>query len=477
MKNKEGIIMQSQITTSKKSSIIVTCALLVIGALAPMLDSTMANIAVNSITQSLNTNVDNVQWVVTIYVLAIGIVVPIAGWAIDWITGKQLYIWALVGFLAGSIFSGMATNITMLIIGRIIQGAAAGIIIPTISTLVVRAANGKNLGYLMSVVGLPMVLMPILGPTIGGFIIDKLSWHWIFYINIPIVLISLVVLALWLPKFTPNRQGKRLDIPSIFLFTGLFTGFILRITKFSHTTNLWQNAVLWPLGIGLACLISYVIYALIFPKRALVSLTLFKSQSFSAASILLLMSGITLNGAMFLLPLYFQNIRGLSVIWAGIYLIPQGIGMLLTRTQVGKITDQIGARWVVIVGILIATLSTLPFVFADANTNKWLLLGCLLIRGTGVGAFTIPIMSDSYTGLKPNQIPEATSATRMFQNIGSAFGTAILATVMTHAMTGNTPTISNISASYNVAFLWSIIITLVALIPAWFLSVKHPQKS
>ncbi|MBU7554765.1 multidrug efflux MFS transporter [Pediococcus ethanolidurans] len=468
--------MQSQTIAPKKSSIVATCAILIVGALAPMLDSTMANIAVNSITQSLHTSVNSVQWVVTSYVLAMGIVVPIAGWAIDWITGKQLYLWALVGFFVGSVISGLSSTITMLIIGRVIQGAASGIIIPTISTLVVRAAEGKNLGYLMSVVGLPMVLMPILGPTIGGLIIDQLNWHWIFYINIPIVLISLVILTIWLPKFTPNRKGKRLDVPSIALFTGIFTGLILAITKFSDSTKFWQSSVLWPLGIGISCLILYIAYALVFPKHALVSLNLFKTKTFSAASILLLMSGITLNGAMFLLPLYFQNIKGLSVIWAGIYLIPQGIGMLLTRTQVGKITDHIGARWVVITGILIAAISTLPFAFAGADTNKWLLLGCLLIRGTGVGAFTIPIMSDSYTGLKPQQIPEATSATRMFQNIGSAFGSAILATVMTHQMTGQTPTIAHLAGAYNTAFAWSIVITLIALIPAWLLSVKRHKK-
>ncbi|WP_125982694.1 MDR family MFS transporter [Loigolactobacillus iwatensis] len=465
--------MQSQTTAPKNKSIIATCAILVVGAIAPMLDSTMANIAVNAITKSLNTSVNNVQWVVTVYVLAMGITVPIAGWAIDWISGKQLYLWASAGFFLGSVVSGISTNITGLIIGRIIQGAAAGIIVPLLTTLIVRAANGKDLGKLMSIVGLPAVLMPILGPTIGGFIIDQLNWHWIFYINIPIVLISMTALIIWLPKFNPTQPGKRLDFPSIILFTGLFTGFILGITKFSNTAKWNQSSVLWPLGIGLACLIGYVIYAFVLPKRALVNLNLFKTRSFSAASILLLMSGITLNGAMFLLPLYFQNIRGLGVVWAGIYLIPQGLGMLLTRTQVGKLTDRIGARWVVVVGILIATLSTLPFAFAGSTTNKWFLLTSLFIRGAAVGAFTIPIMADSYTGLSPAQIPEATTATRMFQNIGSAFGTAILATVMAHSLTGKLPTIAHLTTSYNTAFMWSIAITLLALIPAWFLSVKH----
>lgn len=465
--------MQTQTNTSKTSSIIGIAAIMVIGSIAPMLDSTMTNIAIKSITSSLDTTVNSVQWIVTAFALAMGIAVPFAGWAVDWINGKSLYIWALVVFLLGSILSGMATNINLLIIGRIIQGAATGIIMPTLTTLIVRLSGGKSLGHLMSVVGLPMVLMPILGPTVGGLIINQLDWHWIFYINIPIAIVSILILIIWLPKFEASHQGSFLDLPSITLMTGLFTGSILGITKFSRSANFFQTSVLWPIGIAVFCLISYIIYAFIFPNKALINLNLFKTHTFSAASLLLLMSGITLNGAMFLLPLYFQNIRGLSVVWAGLYLIPQGVGMLLTRTQIGNLTDKYGARWIVMSGIIVASLSSLPFAFANAGTNKWFLLFCLLIRGAGVGAFTVPIMSDSYAGLNPAQIPAATTATRMFQNIGSAFGTAILATVITHATAGSLPTIASLSSAYNAAFAWSIGITLVALIPAWFLSVKH----
>lgn len=458
--------------TIKKSDVLGISFILVFGALAPMLDTTMANIAVNAIVADFHTTVSTIQWMVTAYVLAMGIAVPIAGWAIDWISGKKLYLWSLVLFLIGSVISAISGNIGLLVTGRIIQGAGAGIIIPTLTTLIVRASGGQDLGKLMSVVGLPAVLAPILGPTIGGFIIDKLSWHWIFYVNVPLVIVSMALLLWKSPEFLPTSRGKKLDWVSVGLFAGMFTELILGITKLSTTGSFFDSRVIVPIVIGLSLLIIYVIYALRWPGRALVNLSLFKVPNFSASLILLFMSGLIINGAMLLLPLYYQNIKGLSVVWAGIYLIPQGIGMLLTRSQVGKITDRFGARWIVLASIIISILGTLPFAFADAGTSKWLLMAALLVRGAGQGGLLIPVMSDTYTGLSAEQVPQATISTRMFQNIGGAFGTAILATVVQHQLTGAIPNLTHLSGAYNTAFVWSIIGTLLAAIPAWFLSVK-----
>ncbi|MFT8318916.1 MAG: MDR family MFS transporter [Sporolactobacillus sp.] len=459
-------------TLEKKNSIMAISLILVLGALAPMLDTTMANIAVNSIVADFHTTVSTVQWVITAYVLAMGIEVPIAGWAADWISGKKLYLWSLVLFMIGSVISGISGTVWLLVIGRVVQGVGAGIIVPTLTTLIVRASGGQSLGKLMSVVGLPAVLAPILGPTIGGLIIEKLNWHWIFYINVPIVVISMALLLWKSPEFLPTTRGKKLDLISIALFTGIFTELILGITKLSTTGSFFHSNVIIPIAIGFGLLIVYVVYALLWPKRALINLSLFKVPNFSASSLLLVMSGITINGAMLLLPLYYQNIKGISVIWTGIYLIPQGIGMLLTRSQVGKITDRFGARWIVLVSIIVSILGTLPFAFADGGTNKWLLIAALFVRGAAQGGMFIPIMTDVYIGLPKEQISQATISTRMLQNIGGAFGTAILATVVQHSLTGEIPSLTNLSGAYNTAFVWSIVSIAVTALPAWFLSVK-----
>lgn len=450
---------------NKTKNIIQIALFLVIGAIAPLLDTTMTNVALDTIMKSLAVSVNAVQWVTTSYVLALGIAVPVAGWATNWFDGKTLYLSALVVFLLGSIVSSWATTLSVLVIGRIIQGAAAGIVVPLITTLIVQVAGSQGLGKLMAVVGMPAVLIPILGPTVGGYLIEVGNWHWIFLINIPIVVISLMLLGWKMPNFPAPKKGKHLDFPSLVLLAGLFTAAIIGITRFSTGDNFTSVKVLSPLLIAVALLIGYVVYAYCLPQKALVSLQLFKSPTFDASAIILMLSGIAVNGAMFLLPLYLQNSRGLSVVWSGTYLIAQGLGLLVSRSQIGKLTDNIGARWVVLGAIVIAIVGTLPFVFFTAKTASWLILLVLFIRGIGQGGLTIPVMADSYTGLPKQLVAEATTATRMLQNIGGAMGTAVLATIIQHEL----PSLGQ-TAAYQTAFMWSVGFIAITAIPAWFLS-------
>ncbi|WP_125762783.1 MDR family MFS transporter [Companilactobacillus hulinensis] len=462
-------------TSTEHSSVVKVAILLVIGAIAPMLDTTMTNVAINTIMKDLNSSVNMVQWVTTSYILALGIVVPIAGWMVDHFSGKKIYLTSLLVFLIGSIISGVSTDINMLIIGRIIQGAGAGIIISMVTTLVVRATGPEGLGSIMAIVSLPVVLAPVLGPTFGGFIIKSLNWHWIFYVNIPIALASLILLYFMMPQFKPIVAKKPFDWISLLFLGGAFTSLILGITKLSSGGKFTNTNVFVPILIGFGLLISYAIYALIFPKRALVSLKLFKFPSFTASSILLLLSGLTVNGAMFILPLYLQNIRGLSVVMSGIYLIAQGLGLLIARSQIGRLTDRIGARWVVLVAIVIAVIGTLPFAYFNAKTATWIILATLFIRGIAQGGMTIPIMSDAYSGVPSELVSEATTASRMLQNIGGAFGTALLATWIQTQLNGELMTPAHLNSAYQGAFVVTVIVTVLAVIPAWFLS-HHMTK-
>jgi EmrB/QacA subfamily drug resistance transporter len=465
--------MGKEVKTSK--STIVIALILVLGAIAPMLDATMTNVAVNTIMKDFGAKVESIQWVSTGYVLALGIIVPIAGWAIEWFDGKKLYLYGLILFLIGSIVASVASSIGVLIVGRVIQGAGSGIIIPLLTTLIVRSSGGKNLGSIMSIVSIPAVLAPILGPTFGGFIINSLDWHWIFYINVPIVIFSASLIVFAMPNFEPSRSGKKLDIPSIVFLGGSFTSFILGISKVSELVAGISNKAVLPLVISVLLMGSYLVYALLKPYRALVSLKLFTIKNFSASTILLLMSGLTVNGVMFLLQLYLQNIRGLSVVWSGIYLISQGIGLLVSRSLVGKLTDKIGARIVVQVSVFIGIAGTLPFTLFTASTsNIWIII-VLFIRGIAQGGLTIPVMSDSYNNVPKELISEATTATRMLQNIGGAIGTTILVTVIQHTIGSQAPTLDLLLTSYHNAFIFTIVSLVVVLIPAFFLT-KNQKK-
>jgi MFS family permease len=170
--------------------------------------------------------------------------------------------------------------------------------------------------------------------------------------------------------------------------------------------------------------------------------------------------------------MFFQNVKGLSVIESALWLVPQGIGMLVARPLVGKLTDQFGARLVVLPSIVISLLGTLPFVYFDSGTLHWMIWMVLFIRGIGIGGITVPVMSDSYVGLEKSLIPAASVATRITQNIGAAFGSAILATVVSGALSAKETTVTNMADAYHLGFLTSLIFMMISIIPSLFLTDK-----
>ncbi|WEG11087.1 MDR family MFS transporter [Pullulanibacillus sp. KACC 23026] len=450
---------------------------LVLGAIAPMLDTTMVNIAVNKFGTDFHTSLDVIQWVITGYVLATGIAVPFSGWLINRFDGKHIYLAAEFLFLVSSILSGISWNIDSLIIFRIIQGFSAGLIIPLLTTLLVQTAGQENMGKLMSIVGLPIILGPILGPVIGGGIVEYTSWRWIFFINIPIGLIALFFIYKKLPNFAASNKGAKLDWLGVILLGGLSASYIYGITQAASGSGFTNSKTIGFILLGLLLTIVYVIYALLKSKKVILPLSLFKYKSFTASIVALFLAGIGTNGPMLLLPLFFQNIRHDSVILAGLSLIPQGLGMLVARPMIGKLTDKIGAKLVVVVAIVITLIGTVPFLWFSQSADYWLIGAVLFIRGIGVGGITIPVMTDSYTGLSRSQIPQASIATRIIQNIGGAFGSALLATVVANQMMNVAPNLTHLTSAYQTAFLVANILTVVMFIPALFLTNKAKRKA
>lgn len=450
--------------------------IMVIGSLAPLLDSTMVNVAIKTIAGELNSTVSIIQWVITGYVLAMAIAVPVSGWAVNRFGGKRIYMFSLAVFFIGSVLSSLSWNIESLIVFRFLQGIGAGLMMPTLQTMLVRIAGNHNLGRVMSFVSIPALLGPILGPVLGGVIVNSLSWRWIFYVNIPVTIIALLLAWRGLPTDEPSDSKQSLDMIGLLLLSPAFAALIYGISQIKSQGGLSSSAVFVPLLIGLILMAGFIVYALNTKTVPVIDLHLFKSREFSASNILLFMSGIITNGVMLLLPLYYQQVRGESVLFAGLLLIPQGIGMLFTRSWVGRLADQIGSRLIVIISLVVAMVGTIPFAFAGSNTNQILLAGSLLIRGAGLGGLVIPIMASAYIGLNRDQVPHASIAIRIFQTIGGAFGSAILATVIQHQLSNNSISSVNTTASaYNIAFWWAIGFTVISIIPAIFLPV-HQEK-
>ncbi len=447
---------------------------LLVGVLFVAFDTTIVNVALAEIAQGLHTTVSTVQWTISGYVLALGVVVPVAAWASDRFGAKQVWIAALALFMAASVLSSLAWDIQALIGFRVLQGVGGGLMLPLVQNLLVEAAGGRKLGRIIAVVSLPGLFGPIAGPVIGGLIISHLSWRWIFLVNVPFSLAGLALAWRGLKPSIP-REGAYLDVTGLALLSPGLAAILYAVTQAGIKGGFDHTIVLAPLAIGVALLGVFALHALRTPRPPLVDLRLFKVRSFSASIASMFLSGFGVYGALLLLPLYYQQVRGQSALAAGLLLAPQGVGMLLTRSRAGSLTDRIGARPVVLAGVVLTMAGTLAYTQVGVGTNEILLALSLVVRGAGLGAVTIPVFAAAYLGLRPGQVPHATSATRIAQQLGGAFGTAILAMILSTQLHAHQAAgLPGQATAFANTFWWSLGFTAIAIIPA--LALPHQRK-
>ncbi len=426
-----------KIKTEKLPQDIVRSAwVLAFGALAPMLDSTMVNIAINKLQIDLNTSLNMIQWAITGYVLALAVAIPVCGFFVNHFNGKIVLQVATIAFGLFSMFSGLAWNIQSFIFFRAIQGFSAGFLTLLMSTLLMKIAPKDKLGQLIAVVSTPLILGPIIGPVLGGLLVQYADWHWIFFVNIPIVVITVLLNLFFLQDFDPMNPESRLDWIGTLLLALGSTGLIYGLMKGSdNASHFFNSPMLLFSSLGLLVFIIYGIYNHLKDNETVLPLHFFKVKNFTAANIAVFLAGIASNGPMLLLPLFFQNTRSLSTIEAALMLIPQGIGMLIARPLLGKAIDRFGARPVVLVSLFITLLGTFPLVIAGDSTNLYWIGLVLFVRGIGVGGLIMPMMTDIFIGLKSKDIAAASVGNRIIQNLGSSFGSAIISAVVTSVIT------------------------------------------
>ena len=469
--------------------------ILLVGGIAPFLDTTIVNVAVAAVGHGLGAPVSAVQWVLTGYLLSFAMVVPLSSWALARFGGRATWMFSLAVFLAGSAACGAAWNIGSLIAFRVVQGIGGGMLVPIMMTLLVQAAGGRQLGRLMSTVSLPVVLVPVLGPVVGGLIVSNLSWRWIFYVNVPICLIGLALAWRGMrpapapPSPEPagpagragGGRGGRLDIVGLALLSPGLAAILYGLAQVSTHGGFGSPAVLIPAAAGLAAVGLFVVHALRLRRAAgqpgqvvpILDLRLLRSRSFTGSAVLMFVFGLSLFGAMFLLPLYYQEVRGASALSAGLLLAPQGLGTLLPRLVIGRLTDRLGPRPVVLAGTVIAVLGTVPFALAGAHTSEILLSLALVVRGAGLGAATIAVMAAAYEGLAPAEIPDASSATRITQQVGGAFGASVLAVILQRQAAPHAG--AGLAGAFGTTFWWCLGLTVLGLAPALLLTSRRSR--
>ena len=449
-------------------------AAVVVGMIMVILDTTIVAVALETLSRDLNSSLSTIQWVSSGYLLSLALVIPPSGWVTERFGSKRVWIVSLGLFGIGSALCGLAWSAGALIFFRVLQGLGGGMIMPVGMSLLTQTAGPKRVGRVMSVVGVPILLGPILGPVIGGAIIDGASWHWIFYVNVPLAVIALALAARLLNPGSGRADAGRFDWRGLLLISPGLVGLVFGLSEIQDQGGIGHPIAFGPIVAGLFLISTFAVYSYRAP-RALIDVRLFRSRNFSVASVLTFILGAALFGAMLLLPLYYQVAQGESPLTAGLLMAPQGLGAALVMPISGQLTDRIGAGPVVVFGTVVMALATLPFAFVSADTSNTLLGGALVARGIGLGCAMMPAMAAAYAVLTPAEVPRATSALNALQRVGGAIGTALLAVVLQHqlATASSAPSASGatgVAAAFGHTFWWAIGLSVLAVVPAVILA-------
>ncbi|MGW4699137.1 DHA2 family efflux MFS transporter permease subunit [Streptomyces sp. NPDC004285] len=401
------------------------CGVLAVGAFAPLLDGTIVSVAVDALADDFGVPTTTVQWVSTAYLLAFAMVMPISGWAGDRFGTRRVWLGALALFSVGSLLCACAWSVESLVVFRGLQGAAGGLMLPVLQTIVIRASGGRRFGRLVSVVSLPTLLGPVLGPVLGGLLIGHLSWRWIFYVNLPVCALALLLGRRGVPR-DGRRRASRLDVGGLVLIGPGLTALVYGLSRCGVPDASGGGRALALMTAGVVLVVAFVGRSLR-SSSPLIDLRLFRLRSFAATSVLMFAGGSALYGGMFLLPLYFQLVLDKGVVATGLLLVPQGIGALAARVA-GVLTDRIGPRPVVVTGLLLSAVATWPF--AASVDEGAVIAVALFLRGLGTSAVNLAVTVGAYQGLADSQVADASTTTRVLQQLGGSFGIAALAVLL-----------------------------------------------
>jgi EmrB/QacA subfamily drug resistance transporter len=436
-----------------------------------ILDTTIVNVALETLSRDLNSSLSTIQWVSSGYLLSLAIVIPLAGWTTERFGSKRVWMISIAVFGVSSALCGLAWSDSSLIFFRVLQGFGGGMIMPVGMSLLAQTAGPRHVGRVMSVVGVPMLLGPILGPVIGGAIVGAASWRWIFFVNVPIAAIALLLAARRLSPDAGRAEAGRLDWRGFLLLAPGLVGIVFGLSETETQGGISHPLALGPIVAGLALVGAFAIYSYR-ATRPLIDVRLFRSRDFSAATTTTFFLGAAVFGAFLLLPLYYQVARGASPLTAGLLMAPQGLGAALVMPISGRLTDRIGGGRVALFGTAVVALATIPFAFVGANTSFALLGVFQFVRGIGMGSAMMPAMASALAVLASPQVPRATGAINAIQRVGGAVGTALMAVVLAHQLNA-VGAASDPSAAFGHTFWWNAGISALAVIPAAILAITQ----
>src|SRR5918911_1533612 len=424
---------------------VLICA--VAGTFMVALDQTVVNIALPKITTVFGVSVHETQLVVTSYMLALAIIMPATGYLSDTFGTKRLFLITMALFTGGSLLCGLAWNNTSLVVFRVIQGLGGGMMSPLGMTMLFQAVPAHQRNTVMGFFGLPLMLAPVLGPPLGGYLVEYVDWRVIFTLNVPIGALGLF-LGWSLLRETRHVPGLNFDLRGFVLSAVAFSAILLGLSD--AATDGWTSpTILLRFAIGLVAF-GLWIWVELTDEHPLLDLRLFAIPVYALSTLITFVLTVGMFGGMLLLPLFLQNIRGLGAAETGLILISQVLPMMVAMPLIGRLVDKVGARPIILVGLPFLALATWQMSALDVNTSNVTLRLWLAARGCAMGFVMMPSMTAGLNAIPLAQMSRGSSMSNVMRQVFGAFGTAIVVTILQQRQAFHTAMLSQLVTPDNI---------------------------
>lgn len=403
-----------------------------------VLDSTIVAVAQRTFIDEFRSTQAIVSWTIAGYMLAFATVIPITGWAADRFGTKRLFMGSVLVFTLGSLLCAVAPNILLLILFRVVQGVGGGMLLPLSFVILTREAGPKRVGRLMAVGGIPILLGPIGGPILGGWLIGAYGWKWIFLVNLPIGLTAFALAAITFPK-DRSAPSEALDVVGALLLSPGVAIFLCGVCSIPGRHTIIDPYVLVPALLGLVLIAAFVVHVSYRTDHPLIDLRLFRNPVVTQVNVTLLVFGAASVGVGLLVPSYFQIAGHETPMQSGLHMLPIGIGAVLTMPLGGAFMDRRGSGRIVLIGLPLMAVGLGIFTYGVATRAEYspVLVTGLAIMGLGAGLTTTPLSAALMQSLAPRQVARGTTLISVNQQVGGSIGAALMAVILTNQFNRN----------------------------------------
>lgn len=416
-----------------KNKTLLTAALM-LATIMQVLDTTIANVALPHMAASLGAAQNEITWVLTSYIVAAAIATPLTGWLADRLGQKQLFLIAVIGFTVASALCGIATSLPEMVLFRVLQGLFGAVIAPLAQTVLLNINPKEKIGQAMAIYGMGIMVAPIIGPTLGGWLTESFDWRWVFLINLPVGIAAVVMLATFMPK--TEIKLRRFDFFG-FGMLALSVG-SLQLMLDRGADNFWfASTETWiELGLVIAGLWVFIVHCLT-DENPFIDIRIFKDLNFMLASVMMFVVGITLFSGLALLPPLLQSLMGYPVIFSSVIMAPRGVATLLSMMVVGRLSGKVDARIMMMFGVVCMALSLYQMTSFSLQMDFWPVVTTGMLQGFGMGFLFVPLSTMAFATIAPRFRGDATSMFALVRNMGQGVGISVVTAVLSSMMQVN----------------------------------------